>query len=412
MRVVLAVSEYHRRGGFPRAAADYAVGLNREGHDVLVHARDGKIEARPDDHGIEFRPYRTPPGPTLLHMATEPLVVGRLLREAAEEADLVCSVGIPCLAPVVLLGPGTHRAFYLRTRRALPTWSLRRWGEVLRPFHRVVLAWERAMLARPHPRLVVVPDDAHARQYVDLFDFPADRIVRVPYPVNLEEFRFDAAARRTVREELGVPDGVPMLLNIARRGRQKGLDVLARALDGLPDDLEFLAVFAGDGSTSRALQTATGRLRGEGRARLLGRVPEVRPLYCAADLLVFPSRYDPWGLVVTEALACGLQVVCSGNIGAAQAVRDGETGALLDDSEDVDQVREAVLEMLHKGPADRQAVARSVEWLGREAVARRLVEATASPDGEMDAPEAAAGGSVGARAPDGERNGRSPDAIP
>lgn len=375
MRVVMATSEYHRRGGFPRAAADYAVGLVRLGHEVVVHAREGRIDAGPDDAGIEFRPYRTVSGPTLLHMATEPVVVGRLLREA--DADLVLSVGIPTRSAAVLLGPGTHRAWYRRTRRSLSIWSPRRWGEPLRPFHRVVLAWERAMLGSRHPRLVVVPDPGHAAEYAELYGFPPERVVQVPYPVNLDEFRYDPGARARLREELGVPEGVPLLLNIARRGRQKGLDVLARALTELARDVDFRAVFAGDGATSRMLAAATEDLRRSGRVRLLGRVPEVAPLYSAADALVFPSRYDPWGLVVTEALASGTPVVCSRDIGAATAVREGENGLLLDDAEDPAEIRARIGELLAApGGSDREAVSGSVGWLGREPVARRLVEAT------------------------------------
>lgn len=377
MRVVMATSEYHRGGGFPRAAADYAVGLARLGHEVVVHAREGRIEAGPDDQEIDFRPYRTTPGSTLLHMATEPVVVGRLLREAAADADLVLSVGIPTRSEAVLLGPGTHRAWYRRSRRAVPLWSPRRWGEPLRPFHRVVLAWEGTMLEGRFPRLVVVPDPGHAAEYAELYGFPPERVVQVPYPVDLDAFRFDAAARTRVREELEVPEGVPLLLNIARRGRQKGLDVLARGLTDLARDVDFRAVFAGDGSASRAVEAATEDLRRSGRVHLLGRVPEVAPLYSAADAFVFPSRYDPWGLVVTEALACGTPVVCSADIGAATAVREGENGLLFDDVEDPAHVRARIGELLaRRGDLDREQVAGSVTWLGREAVARRLLEAT------------------------------------
>jgi len=48
--------------------------------------------------------------------------------------------------------------------------------------------------------------------------------------------------------------------------------------------------------------------------------------YAAADLFVFPSEGDIWGLVVNEALSMGVPVICTSRIGAAEIIRDGENG--------------------------------------------------------------------------------------
>jgi UDP-glucose:(heptosyl)LPS alpha-1,3-glucosyltransferase len=51
-------------------------------------------------------------------------------------------------------------------------------------------------------------------------------------------------------------------------------------------------------------------------------------MYQGADLFVYPSAYDTFGMVVAEAMACGLPVVIGKNIGAAEWIRDGENGFL------------------------------------------------------------------------------------
>lgn len=369
MRVLVVTSQYHRGGGFPRYGTQLAVGLHRLGHEVTVLTRDA--HPSPDDEGLRFTSYRVPSRPTLLTMAAEPLVLTRRLRREAPAHDVALAVGLPVLAPVVLFGTGSHRGYFEAALTGLRPRSWRWWFERLRPFHRVVMAWERAMLRGRHPRLVVVGAEPFRAEYLDLFGLPPELVVVVPLGVELGEFTFDAEVRQRTRDELGLPPSTRVLANVAGRGRQKGLDVLVAALDRLPHDSEWCALLAGNGSTSRRMVARTRQLVLEGRVRLLGRVPDVRALYCAADLLVFPSRYDPWGLVVTEALACGLPVVASSRAGASTVVRRGENGTIVDDPEDPDEVARRVEEVWHR-PFDRDAVRRSVRGLDVEDVARLL----------------------------------------
>lgn len=370
MRVAIFVSDYHRRGGFPRHGTHLATALYRMGHDVTVYTRS--IEADDRDAGIEFRTYSTVKGPLLLHMAYEPWRVTKLAREAADEFDVILSVGLPCLAPVVLFGPGTHRGYFVTSKSLFSPWAPRRIIEALRPFHRIVMFWEKKMLDGLYPRLVVVPNEALASEYTDLYRFPRNRVVLLPHMIDPDEFTFDPHLRAQTRDMLGVPEGTALLLWVGGRGRQKGLDVLADALKLLPRGAPWVAAFAGDGSAGKSLAARTARLVREGRVRLLGRVPDVRALYCASDLLVFPSRYDPWGLVATEALTCGLPVMVSANIGAAMAVREGENGFLLHSKGDPSELRDGIIEFLRTGGFDRQRVAQTVHWLDPHMVVEGL----------------------------------------
>lgn len=371
MRILIALSEYHRRGGWPRYGAHTALALAGRGHEVTVLTRHA--ETRDEDERIDFRFYKVPGRGVLAPMAVEPMIVTRAIRRLAGEYDVVLNIGIACLAPVVLLGLSTHRGYVRASAAGLSHRPLRRLTEAVRPFHRVILAWERAVFRGRYPRLVIVGDERYGAEFSDLYEYPADRIVTVPQGVDTREFSFDPALRTAVRAELGLEPDQRLLVQIGNRGHQKGVDVLAEALRLLPPDGRWVFAFAGDGSRGRGLEARTRTLRRRGHVRLLGRVPDVRALYCAADLLVFPSRYDAWGLVVTEALACGTPVLASSTIGAATAVRPGENGALLVDPTDPIELRDGILAFLERPAAyDRARVADSVAWLDFERGAERI----------------------------------------
>lgn len=374
MRILLAVSEYHRGGGFPRHGTQLAVGLHRLGHEVTVLTQ--RADLRDADTGLDFDFYRLPRRPLTVAMAAEPLILTRRLRAAAARYDALICVGTPVLAPVVLIAPGTHRGYFVETLRTLSPRQLRWWVERLRPFHRVVMAWERAMHRGSHLRLVIATTEHHRRHFVDDFGVSAERVVVVPNAVELEEFRFDPERRAATRAALGVAEETKLLINVAGRGRQKGLDVIVRALEDLPEAMPWCMAFAGAGSQAPWLAKATASLRASGRVRLLGTVADANALYCAADLLVFPSRWDPWGLVVTEALACGLPVAVSRHAGSSVAVRPGVNGLVIDDPTDAAEVRDAIVAGLALRQ-DRDEVARTVEWLGVDSMVG-LIEAELS----------------------------------
>jgi len=141
--------------------------------------------------------------------------------------------------------------------------------------------------------------------------------------------------RAASREKTGVRDNV-LFLAVAHNPRLKGLDTALHAFrelvgQGLP---VHLAVAGGGrewaGVDWRRLAAA---LKVEHRVTFLGAVSDMRSIYAAADVLVHPTRWDACSLVVLEALACGLPIITTPCAGAIAAIRDGESGLVLEDVE-------------------------------------------------------------------------------
>jgi glycosyltransferase involved in cell wall biosynthesis len=130
---------------------------------------------------------------------------------------------------------------------------------------------------------------------------------------------------------LGLEPGRRRVLFVGRLAPEKGLPTLLDAFAAVAADRpEWDLVVVGDGSERAALEAGVPEAL-RPRVRWLGYVAGREPLvalYRSCDVLVLPSTYEPWGVVVLEAAAAGMALVVSDVVGAAvEVVRPGTNGA-------------------------------------------------------------------------------------
>ena len=128
------------------------------------------------------------------------------------------------------------------------------------------------------------------------------------------------------------------------------------------------------------------------RVHWLGVQPEPQRWLAAADLMLFPSRFDAFGSAVLEALACGVPAVVSRRAGAAELVTEGKTGSVLDALDDgaawaaasrpfLDPARRAELRALARESAERHPWSHHVQRV-LEVYRELLAEPRLHPKGE------------------------------
>ena len=140
------------------------------------------------------------------------------------------------------------------------------------------------------------------------------------------------------RGTLRTPEGVPLLIALGRLHKSKAFDTLIRAVAQVP---EVYLWIAGEGPEREALEALIRGLKLEDRVLLLGWRDDRGPLFRAADICVFPSRFEPFGNVFAQAWAQKIPLITTDTAGPKQFVRNGED-ALLVPIDDEGRLAEAI----------------------------------------------------------------------
>jgi glycosyltransferase involved in cell wall biosynthesis len=155
------------------------------------------------------------------------------------------------------------------------------------------------------------------------------------------------------KRDLQTPDEAIVLLSLARYHSAKALDVLIKSVI----DVKTVHVWlAGEGPEESSLKKLAIDSGVADRIHFLGWRSDRAALLQAADICVFPSRFEPFGNVVVQAWAQKTPLICSKSQGPLQYVRDGED-ALMFDIDDVEQLSEKIVLLI----ADKDLSARFVE---------------------------------------------------
>ena len=215
-------------------------------------------------------------------------------------------------------------------------------------------------------------------------DVPADRVRVVPLGADPAFFR-PGLDTRDVRARYGLESG-RWLVSVARLTRHKGIDTALKALARLRPrypDLRYAVV--GSGEERKALEAEARELGVADQVRFLTDVPDrdLPALYNCAEIYLGVSRLmehrvEGFGISLAEASACGIPVIAGRSGGIPAAVRDGETGVLVD-ADGLDPVVEAVSGLLgdparraRLGAAGRRAVESHYNWDRVTADLRRI----------------------------------------
>jgi glycosyltransferase involved in cell wall biosynthesis len=180
------------------------------------------------------------------------------------------------------------------------------------------------------------------RQYWRHYGVPDEKIRKTFFSVDNARFQETLARGKTeiggLRNAWGVSSEATVFAFSGNLQPHKGVDVLIRAfLQLLAQRIDVHLLIIGKGPVETELKAVAG---GTDRIHWVGFVNQSKmPLYlAAADVFVLPSYMDAWGLVVNEAMACGLPCIVSNAVGAGPDLVSGPDTGLVFPAGDVDRL--------------------------------------------------------------------------
>jgi len=246
-----------------------------------------------------------------------------------------------------------------------------------RMYRRLAAFVEGLTFGRNSPKAHIVVSQSMKGEFVRHYGDAAESIIVIPNGVDLKMFNpaNRPLYRDRVRQKHGISNGDFTLMFTGSYWERKGLRYIIEALSLLPRlDVKLLIVGSGDekfyGEIAELKQVRE-------RIIFVSHSSVLWEYYAASDVFVFPTIYEPFGLVIIEAMANGLPVITSRVAGAADFITDGVDGLLLSDPGDINNLA-AKIKLLFSDAGLRKTMGerarKTAEKLSWDWVAQKTLE--------------------------------------
>ncbi len=231
---------------------------------------------------------------------------------------------------------------------------------MLNPRHIGLLSLERKCFKPNHVQHVVTNSSLVRNQVISRFHFPQDRISVVPNGVDPEVFHpVTPEEKQRLRQELKLDKNKMILLYVAANFKTKKLDWAIEALGAVNFEHKenmVLVVTGGDSPAPYRQRISESGIN----VKFTGKISDMASYYRAADLLYFPSPYEPFANVCLEAAACGLPVLTTEQNGSSEIVEHGKSGYVVSDYKSAMEIRHNIVDFFDRAKHHRQEMSENI----------------------------------------------------
>jgi len=358
MKVAIAFPGCHRRAGVERVMLECTNFLASRGHETHAFAIDWDSDSGAIDPRVVKHPVAISSHNYLTRLVGFIRQTRREIYSLSPPPDVRAGFGIESPPYSVVWMQSVHRAWLeISARQRSFSGRLK---QKVNPAHAVILALEkRRFVTRSYTKVVALSPLVKA-DIIRFYAVPDQDIVVIPNGFSPTEFSLEKRlkSRDRVREQFGFQDTDRVIIFVANELERKGFYPLLRAIYELNDPRIHLLAVGRLNPAAYAVEIE--RMSMSQRLHWTGPSGNVSEFYAAADLFVLPTQYEAWGLVIIEAMACGLPVVTSRLAGASTAIMENQTGMLLDHPHEPGEIAQAIRPFLLGSQPDARAISDSV----------------------------------------------------
>ncbi len=202
--------------------------------------------------------------------------------------------------------------------------KLYKFKKLMTPLNRCILEIEKYNYK--HSKKIIAVSSIIKRQIICCSGIPKENVVVIPNGVDYNKFRLDKKKREVLRKKYKIDEGENVILFVGNDFKKKGLEYLIKSLTLIKRKKNKVVVVGKDDpSFYRKLAKKLGIVD---KIIFAGFAKNIADYYSMADIFVFPTIYDSFGMVALEAMANSKPVIISKSAGASEII-EGENKILI-----------------------------------------------------------------------------------
>lgn len=339
MKIALIRKKYTYHGGAETHMQKLAAALASKGHEVDIFAAQWDTPVKLEK--IFFHKVPVVKFNSIVRDLTFAVSSYVVLKTQKSRFDIIQSHDKTLYQDIYFAGDGCHIEWLKKRRRHSGFFT--KLSIFLNPYHRLILALERAIFTGHRFKKVVAISEMVKKEIIENYGVGEKDIEVVYHGIDIENLHSKNRERfrDEIRKKYSIGNEEHTVLFVGSGFERKGLAYFLKALEICP--LPLTAMIAGKGPFDKY-----NHLVKRQKVIYCGPQPDIHKYYAASDLCVLPSIYEPFGLVHLEALASGLPVITTQSSGGSELIHNGGNGFVVDAPEDIESIAEKIAAVLDK----------------------------------------------------------------